>query len=80
MWCARRRLPDPSAAVGPPAPQDHVQAAITVLGRRPVRTEPFRIDLRDTDLRGLDLQGARLERARLAGARLDEADLSHARL
>ncbi|MCL6293174.1 pentapeptide repeat-containing protein [Streptomyces sp. 43Y-GA-1] len=59
---------------------ESVQAALTVLGRRPPLEELFRIDLRRTDLRGADLQGARLERVRLAGARLEGANLIDAHL
>ncbi|MFF2235740.1 pentapeptide repeat-containing protein [Streptomyces anulatus] len=59
---------------------ESVQAALTVLGRRPPVEEPFRIDLRRTDLRGADLQDARLERVRLAGARLEGANLIGAHL
>lgn len=60
--------------------EETVQAALTVLGRRPLLDEPFRIDLRRTDLRGADLRGARLERVRLAGARLEGANLTGAHL
>ncbi|TQK52045.1 pentapeptide repeat protein [Streptomyces sp. SLBN-118] len=53
----------------PPRPCQPVQAALTVLGRRPRdRDESFFIDLRKTDLRGADLSGAHLERACLDGA------------
>ncbi|MFF7134206.1 pentapeptide repeat-containing protein [Streptomyces sp. NPDC008196] len=61
-------------------PTEPVQAALTVLGRRPVAQEPFRIDLRATDLRGADLKQARLDRVRLGSARLDGSDLTEARL
>ncbi|MEV6552295.1 pentapeptide repeat-containing protein [Streptomyces sp. NPDC051597] len=61
-------------------PEESVQAALTVLGRRPQVAEPFRIDLRRTDLRGADLQNARLERVRLGGAHLEKADLTGAHL
>ncbi|MFG2276058.1 pentapeptide repeat-containing protein [Streptomyces chartreusis] len=66
-------------------PADDVQAALTVLGRRPERQEAFRIDLRRTDLRGADLQRARLQRtdmtkANLEGANLARADLAKADL
>ncbi|MFI6277326.1 pentapeptide repeat-containing protein [Streptomyces sp. NPDC050988] len=63
-----------------PHPTEHVQAALTVLGRRPVVHEPFRIDLRGTDLRGADLKQARLDRIRLGGAQLDKSDLTEAQL
>ncbi|MEW1693554.1 pentapeptide repeat-containing protein [Streptomyces sp. NPDC091265] len=60
--------------------EESVQAALTVMGRRPLLEEPFRIDLRRTDLRGADLQNARLGRVRLAGARLEGANLIGAHL
>ncbi|MFI8352582.1 pentapeptide repeat-containing protein [Streptomyces cyaneofuscatus] len=60
--------------------EESVQAALTVLGRRPPLKEPFRIDLRRTDLRGADLKEARLERVRLAGSRLEGANLIGAHL
>ncbi|MFF7551242.1 pentapeptide repeat-containing protein [Streptomyces canus] len=63
-----------------PRPTEYVQAALTVLGRRPQRVEPFRIDLRFINLRGADLKAARLERVRLAGANLERADLTEAHL
>jgi hypothetical protein len=63
-------------------PSDDVQAALTVLGRRPEREEAFRIDLRRTDLRGADLVRARLQRtvmnnAHLEGVNLAGADLAY---
>ncbi|MFC0844427.1 pentapeptide repeat-containing protein [Streptomyces noboritoensis] len=61
-------------------PEESVQAALTVLGRRPPLEEPFRIDLRRTDLRGADLQDARLEGIRLGGAHLERANLIGAHL
>ncbi|MET9899631.1 pentapeptide repeat-containing protein [Streptomyces sp. NPDC006446] len=63
-----------------PRPTEYVQAALTVLGRRPVLEEPFRIDLRLTYLRGADLKGARFDRVRLAAANLERADLTDAHL
>ncbi|QGZ52539.1 hypothetical protein GPZ77_33285 [Streptomyces sp. QHH-9511] len=84
---ARRRLrtraPHATAPGGVSATQstearlpEPVQAAMTVLGRRPQdRDEPFRLNLRHTGLLHADLTGARLERAFLAGAHLCEADL-----
>ncbi|MEV0092571.1 pentapeptide repeat-containing protein [Streptomyces sp. NPDC050738] len=72
---------EPGTEPAPAAqPEESVQAALTVLGRRPVVQEPFRIDLRRTDLRGADLQDARLEGVRLAGARLEGANLIGAHL
>ncbi|MGW4032354.1 pentapeptide repeat-containing protein [Streptomyces sp. NPDC004838] len=71
----------PDTELAPTAqPEESVQAALTVLGRRPPLEEPFRIDLRRTDLRGADLQEARLERVRLAGACLEGANLIGAHL
>ncbi|MFE0739132.1 pentapeptide repeat-containing protein [Streptomyces sp. NPDC058855] len=61
-------------------PTEPVQAALTVLGRRPTVHEPFRIDLRQTDLRGADLKQARLDHIRLGSAKLDGSDLTEARL
>ncbi|MFJ6902527.1 pentapeptide repeat-containing protein [Streptomyces hokutonensis] len=61
-------------------PTEPVQAALTVLGRRPIVHEPFRIDLRQSDLRGADLKQARLDRIRLGSAKLDGSDLTEARL
>ncbi|MFI7080939.1 pentapeptide repeat-containing protein [Micromonospora sp. NPDC049903] len=73
----------------PKLPTD-VQAALTVLGRRPVRPEPNAIDLAVTDLgraelsraqlQGAALYGAQLEGANLFGAQLQGADLSGAQL
>ncbi len=61
-------------------PTQPVQAALTVLGRRPDRFEPFRLDLRSTDLRGGVLNDAHLRRADLRSAHLDRADLRGAHL
>ncbi|MEU7584027.1 pentapeptide repeat-containing protein [Streptomyces sp. NPDC041068] len=61
-----------------PRPDEVVQAAVTVLGRRPVREEATRLDLRRTNLASLDLSHGNFTRARLAGANLREADLQHA--
>ncbi|WP_369382782.1 pentapeptide repeat-containing protein [Streptomyces sp. cg36] len=78
----RDQVPVPLGAELPEKglPEESVQAALTVLGRRPQVAEPFRIDLRHTDLRGADLQNARLERVRLGGSRLDRANLIGAHL
>ncbi len=54
---------------------DHLSAAATVLGRRPDRDEPFRIDLRRAYLRGVDLKGAKLRRCRLGNSALEKADM-----
>jgi hypothetical protein len=63
--------------------KNDVQAALTVLGYRPERTEDFSIDLRNTSLRGANLAGVRMEGvvfalADLMGARLTEAHLAGA--
>ncbi|MGW7750477.1 pentapeptide repeat-containing protein [Streptomyces violaceusniger] len=73
-----------------PGPDQHVQAALTVLIRRPSHPEAFRINLSHADLRGAqmanarlsgaDLSGAQLQRANLDGAQLEKADLSDAHL
>jgi hypothetical protein len=67
-----------------------VQAALTVLGRRPIRRERNVVDLRSADLCGADLSGLRLDgvdlwRAKLQhtvahGVRLAAANLSWAQM
>ncbi|MFD8325156.1 pentapeptide repeat-containing protein [Streptomyces lydicus] len=60
----------------PLRPSQPVQAALTVLGRRPRnRDEFFIIDLRNTDLRGADLSSAHFERACLDGADMRDTNL-----
>ena len=66
-------------------PATDVQAALTVLSRRPDRREPHAIDLYETDLRGCSLDGASFEgviftRALLQDANLDRAQLQRADL
>jgi uncharacterized protein YjbI with pentapeptide repeats len=61
-------------------PSADVQAALTVLARRPDRPELNRLDLRRADLAGAELAYARLTRARLATADLQGADLNGAQL
>jgi hypothetical protein len=56
-------------------PRADVQAALTVLGRRPIRSERRRLDLRGSDLRGANLEAARLNGANLGGVWLDGANL-----
>ena len=63
-----------------PKPSTDVQAALTVLARRPKRPEPDSLDLSRTDLRGADLRWARLEGASLEAAWLHYANLSSANL
>jgi Pentapeptide repeats (8 copies) len=57
-----------------------VQAALTVIGRRPARPERNSIDLSRTDLSGAQLFNARLDGAFLNDARLQHANLAGARL
>ena len=71
-------------------PSTDIQAAVSVLARRPVRPEPDPLDLSGTNLRRVDLANARLSGARLTNswmeltkltkADLRGADLSGARL
>ncbi|MEH0586835.1 pentapeptide repeat-containing protein [Streptomyces sp. B21-106] len=61
-------------------PPEHVKAALIVLGRRPRRDEPFRVDLRRTDLRGAYLEFAHLEGANLGAARLEGAFMKECQL
>lgn len=62
-------------------PDADVQAAMTVLARRPHRDEPFAIDLRRTALAGLELpSGARFARANFEGADLTGSDIRDATL
>ena len=61
-------------------PPTDVQAALTVLGRRPDRREPHDLDLTDTDLRGAILPHARFAGVNLGEAQLQGADLRGAQL
>jgi hypothetical protein len=71
-------LPTPGAAAKPPT---DVQAALTVLGRRPTgRKEGNPIDLADADLRGARLQRARLDHLVAEGTQLQGAHLLQAQL
>jgi hypothetical protein len=89
LWLARQRWQATVARVAlllgghaaehnaDPRPTAPVQAALTVLGRRPQgRDEPFGINLGHTNLRRANLIGAHLERANLPGAHLQRAHLS----
>ncbi|MGB8944073.1 MAG: pentapeptide repeat-containing protein [Streptomyces sp.] len=61
--------------------KEDIQAALTVLTRRPVRDErSFTIDLREVDLRNADLTGINLERALMHEANLEGASLVGANL
>lgn len=64
----------------PQRPSTDIQAAITVLARRPARPEPDPLDLSRTNLCLVNLTNARLSGARLTGAWLDLADLTKADL
>jgi hypothetical protein len=78
----------PAAASGPdldaggqaeqhPRPATDLQAAVTVLGRRPAgRTERGRVNLGCANLAGADLTEADLDGADLTEAALDGADLT----
>ena len=71
-------LPRPDESEVPiPGPKDDVQAALSVLARRPTREEQP-LDLSFTDLRRAELSQAYLRDANLTGAALDRADLSGA--
>src|SRR6266498_994609 len=57
-----------------------IQAALTIIGRRPTHKNDPPLDLRQTDLREANLGGANLTRARLSGADLTQAQLGGADL
>jgi hypothetical protein len=57
-----------------------VQAALIVLGERPVRDDDPPVDLHDTDLRRADLHGTHLEMAHLRKVHLEKAYLRGAYL
>ncbi|MEU5554103.1 pentapeptide repeat-containing protein [Micromonospora sp. NPDC047793] len=68
------------SAIAKQFPSD-VQAALTVLGRRPRRPEQYGVDLRNSDLTGADLSGTYfpnllIEYSFLSGANLSEAELT----
>jgi len=63
-----------------PRPPTDVQAALTVLGRRPIRTEPAAVNLSGVDLRGADMTGLHLKGVQFAGADLRYAILRMANL
>ncbi|OEJ23532.1 hypothetical protein AR457_02465 [Streptomyces agglomeratus] len=75
---ARRRRSHPAARV---KPTEDVQAALTVLGKRPEgRREPKNINLSGARLEGADLRGARLDFAELYDTHLEHALLNRAGL
>jgi hypothetical protein len=67
-------------STGRPRPAEAVQAALTVLARRPKRHEPFNIDLRSTDLRRADLNTGNLANVQFSESDLRNADLRDANL
>jgi hypothetical protein len=79
----RKRAPwpgDPNAGyLAGHTPENDIQAAIAVLGRRVVRPRELRMDLSSADLRGVKFAGdfgnAILRGSNLEGAELREADL-----
>jgi hypothetical protein len=81
----RDRVQDPPETEELPWPANDVQAALAVLGRRPVRPESRRISLVGATLDRVDLSGGRfsganLDLASLRGALLIGADLAGAHL
>lgn len=78
-------VPQATTSPAPPHPPTDVQAALTVLGRRPDPASHMNIDLTWADIRGADLTGANLTHsdlrdADLNGAYLRSADLTSAAL
>jgi hypothetical protein len=57
-----------------------IQAALTVIGRRPTRKDDPHLDLNETDLRRAELNDADLTNVQFAGANLTKAWLSRANL
>ncbi|MFS7879107.1 pentapeptide repeat-containing protein [Streptomyces asiaticus] len=76
---SRRPQETPSGYEGV-RPSGIVQAALTVLGRRPLRGEANCVDLRDLDLRGADLSAGYLAKTDFTGSDLRGADLCAAHL
>jgi hypothetical protein len=70
----------PTKPANPPQLPTDVQAALTVLGRRPDPTHHRGIDLTNAYLAGATLNGAHLEGAVLTGANLTGANLTGAHL
>jgi hypothetical protein len=71
---------EPTTPAPGPTPTTDVQAAVTVLGRLPRRSDVPRADLAGAHLEGAALYVAHLEAARLPGAHLEGTDLSGADL
>lgn len=72
----RQYAPAVAGSVAPPRDPHGVQAALTVLARRPVRTERNDLNLAGTDLRAMILVEARLRHADLRGSRMEGANLA----
>lgn len=72
----RQTAPAVASAAVPPGDRHAVQAALTVIGRRPFRTEANDLNLAHTDLRGMVLVSARLRHADLRGCRLENVNLT----
>ena len=70
--------PNPHQSREADGPAADIQAALTVLARRPRREEARGLDLRRTDLSGMDLGGARLDGVNLQGSRLANTNLRKA--
>lgn len=67
--------PGAESDAGSVAPPAEIQAAVDVIGRRPLRAERYHIDLSYTDLRGVNLNNAQLDGADLLGAWLHDASM-----
>lgn len=74
------RVSQATTSPAPPHPPTDVQAALTVLGRRPDPAAHGNIDLTWADIRGADLTNANLTHADLRDADLDGAYLRSANL
>lgn len=76
-----RRTAYPIGLTSAPGPLGvDIQAALTVLGRLPMRVGVSRADLSGSNLTGAELSGANLTKARLRGANLTNARLARASL
>jgi hypothetical protein len=75
----RVKTREPSFEI-PDSSGEAVQAALDVLGRRPERPEPDRMNLRGVNLVGANLSGVRFSKADLSNSILDGANLTCADL
>ncbi|WP_017537860.1 pentapeptide repeat-containing protein [Nocardiopsis halophila] len=82
-----RWMHPPTGSPDPPGRAEHserpstdVQAALTVIGRRPRRPEANQVDLHGTDLQGAHLWGARLRNVNLENSHLEGVVLTGAHL